>query len=285
MSVFWQKIKGSWINSLIFSCFLLVIFLILFYLSNLDIKPKAEKISQDVSISNADNNLELKNRMGSSSMAFLSYDEWANQYNLGQGTAKYDGDPDNDGLPNFLEYAHGTDPLKADTDNDGYSDKQEITNGYDPDAAQGNPKLIVSLRIDKLGITAPMIWSTSENEKDMLTDLENGISHYAKTAAPGQKGNAIISGHSSNYIWAKGDYNHIFKDLNNLENGDIVSVKTVQKNGRIIIYQYKITDKFITSADDERIFADTAAPTLTLSTCWPLGTNFKRIIVKAELVQ
>jgi len=119
----------------------------------------------------------------------------------------------------------------------------------------------------------------------MLRDLESGAAHYAKTAAPGQIGNMIISGHSSNYIWAKGDYNYIFKNLNNLEVGDKVVFRTVQKNGKVITYNYTITEKFVTSPDDEKIFAETKNPTLTLSTCWPLGTNFKRLIVKGELVK
>jgi LPXTG-site transpeptidase (sortase) family protein len=94
-----------------------------------------------------------------------------------------------------------------------------------------------------------------------------------------------MSGHSSNYVWAKGGYNYVFKELNNLENGDIVKFKIVQKNGRIINFKYKVSEKFITTPDDAKIFEETTKPILTLSTCWPLGTNFKRLIVKAELIK
>ena len=130
-----------------------------------------------------------------------------------------------------------------------------------------------------------MVWSQSEDDKKTLKDLESGLSHFPKSAAPGEVGNMIISGHSSNYVWAKGDYNYIFKNLNNLETGDVVNFKVVQANGKIIFYKYQINDKFMTTPDDDRIFADSTSPTLTLSTCWPLGTNFKRLIVKAELVR
>jgi sortase A len=119
----------------------------------------------------------------------------------------------------------------------------------------------------------------------MLAELENGVGHYMKTASPGQNGNMIISGHSSNYIWAKGNYNHIFKDLNNLAAGDIITVRTAQKNGRNITFRYKVAEKFVTAPDDERIFAETETPALTLSTCWPLGTNLRRIIVKADILK
>jgi sortase A len=130
-----------------------------------------------------------------------------------------------------------------------------------------------------------MIWSQSEDEKKTNLDLESGLSHFPKTAAIGQNGNAIVSGHSSNYIWAKGNYNHVFKDLQTLEVGDKVNIKTVQQNGKVIFYQYIIKDKFISTPDDARIFADTDTPTLTLTTCWPVGTALKRTIIKAELVR
>ncbi|MDP1619691.1 MAG: sortase [bacterium] len=59
----------------------------------------------------------------------------------------------------------------------------------------------------------------------------------------------------------------------------------MKKNGRIIIHHFNVADKFVTVPDDERIFAATSGQTLTLTTCWPLGTNFKRLIIKAELVK
>jgi LPXTG-site transpeptidase (sortase) family protein len=284
MRSFWQKIKSSWINSILFSCFLLAIFFILFYLSNLDIKPSNRKLPASLNASNENIDQELKKRMGSNSFSYLNYDGWAEQNNLGTGSEKYDGDPDKDGLPNFLEYAHGTDPQKADTDGDAYTDQNEIAHGYDP-IFPGDRKMKVEISIDKISVNAPMIWSASENENDLSEDLKRGIVHYPKTASPGQNGNMVISGHSSNYIWVKGDYNYIFKDLNDLEIGDLISAKTIQYNGAAVIYQYRVTGKYIDTPDDERIFAETSNPSLTLSTCWPLGTVFRRLVVKAEMVK
>ncbi|HEX8973864.1 MAG TPA: sortase [Patescibacteria group bacterium] len=261
----------------------LAMFLAGFYLVNLDLKPSPKAIPSALP-SGADIGVELQKRLGSTTVAMETYNEWAKRYGLDRSNNSLDADPDKDGLPNYQEYVYGTNPLKADTDGDGFSDKQEIANGYDPDAP-GDTKPQVFVHIDKIGVDAPMVWSQSMDDQKMLTDLEKGLSHFYKTAAPGQNGNAIISGHSSNYVWAKGDYNHVFKDLGNLQNGDLINVKTIQTNGRAIYYQYKVTDKFITTADDQRVFADTQNPTLTLSTCWPIGTNLKRIIIKAEIVK
>lgn len=225
---------------------------------------------------------QLKSKLGSTNVGLANFSDWASANKL-KGNDIYSSDSDGDGLVNYLEYVHGTDPNDPDTDGDKFSDKQEIINGYDPDA-KGDVMTQVSFRIEKLGVVAPMVWSKTDNDQEMLKELENGISHFVGTASPGQNGNSIISGHSSNYIWARGNYNHIFKDLNDLENGDVIIVDTLQKNGRMISYKYKVNDKFVTTPDDEKIFADSANPTLTLSTCWPLGTNFKRVIVKAEIM-
>lgn len=269
---------------------LILIFAVLFsssyYIVNLlDIKPKVENSSLTAAPSSdlKSQDVELSKKLGSSDASLASFSDWAEANNL-SGVDIYNQDPDQDSLANYLEYVHGTDPNNADTDGDKFADGVEIKNGYDPDAP-GDTMTKVLINIDKIKVNAPMIWSKTDVEQNMLKDLEDGLAHFVGTASPGQKGNAIISGHSSNYIWAKGDYNYIFKDLGNLEKGDVIMVKTVQKNGRIISYKYKVTEKYVAYPDEERIFTETSAPTITLSTCWPLGTNFKRMIVKAELIQ
>jgi len=283
MSETLSKIKQYSKRAALLCSLSLVVFFIGFYLVNLDLGSTRKMSAEIETAPEVQNNEELKKRLGSNDISFADFASWM-QVNGLSGADVYDADPDKDGLPNHLEYVHGTDPNNADTDGDKFSDKQEIDNGYDPDAP-GDIKPLVFLRIDKINVEAPMIWSLSTDESKMLAELEKGVSHFWKTAAPGQIGNSIISGHSSNYIWAKGEYNHIFKDLNNLENGDAIALKTIQKNGRIIVYHYKVIDKFVTVPNDARIFAENSNQTLTLSTCWPLGTNFKRLIVQAELVK
>lgn len=266
---------------LLASLFLALFFLGFYVVNLLDIKSVTKQIlpvSEEIGATDA-----LKSQTAVDGINIDDFKDWAKANNL-KGADVYNADPDGDGLPNYSEFMHGTDPNKTDTDGDGFSDKQEITNGYDPDAP-GDAKPAVYVKIAKIGVDAPMVWSQSEVEKNMLADLEKGLSHFAKTSAPGENGNAIISGHSSNYVWAKGDYNYVFKNLSNLAKGDTVIVKTVQRNGKIITYKYQVTDNFISAPDDERIFANTDGPTLTLSTCWPVGTSLKRTIIKADLVK
>jgi LPXTG-site transpeptidase (sortase) family protein len=279
-----SKIKSHLRTITLFFVLFVVIFFAAFYLVNLDLNPEAKKVSVSSPIITPDLGTELNNRIGSTVVSMESYDDWAKRYVLYERNKGLDSDPDKDGLPNYLEYVYGTNPIKADTDDDGYSDKQEIINGYDPDAP-GDTKPVVDVAISRINVDAPMIWSKSEKESDMLADLENGLSHFSKTASPGQAGNMIISGHSSNYVWAKGNYNHIFENLNDLQKGDTVTIRTAQQNGRVITYAYTVSDKFITTADDPKVFAAGDTPVLTLSTCWPIGTNLRRIIIKADLAK
>jgi LPXTG-site transpeptidase (sortase) family protein len=278
-----EKIKNYSTKAVLFSGLFLAVFFGLFFLVNFDFNlsknsslPKNNGLTLNLGE-------EFTKRLGSTTFSMGNYTNWTKQNGLEDLNGNLDADPDNDGLPNYWEYVHGTDPLIADSDGDKFSDKQEIVNGYDPDAL-GDAKPFVKITIQKINIEAPMIWSKSEQEKEMLAELENGVGHYFKTASPGQSGNMIISGHSSNYVWARGKYNYIFKDLNKLEKDDIITLDVFQKNGRIISYRYKITEKFITNPDDERIFAESITPKLTLSTCWPLGTAFRRLIVKADIL-
>lgn len=276
------ELKKFFILLLLFTA----LFSLSYYIVNLlDIKPKVQNSDLiAVSSSNIGSQDEmLRQRLGGLEAGFAGYGDWAKVNNISP-TDQYDADPDQDNLPNYLEYIHGTDPNNPDTDGDKFTDMQEIKNGYDPDAA-GDVMTDVFVKIDKIAVNAPMVWSKTDVEENMLKDLESGIAHFVGTASPGQRGNSIISGHSSNYIWAKGDYNYVFKNLGDLEEGDMITVDTIQRNGRIISYKYKVTEKYVAKPDEERIFADSENPTMTLSTCWPLGSNFKRLIVKAELIQ
>lgn len=209
-------------------------------------------------------------------------DRWEKQFGLSEKQDDAQKDTDNDGLKNIDEYLHDTNPLKADTDGDGYNDAIEIKNGYDPDA-QGNPKARVLVLSDKIKLAAPMIWSTSTDEKMLEKDLERGVVHYPNSGVPGQNGNMIISGHSSNYVWAKGEYNSVFKNINKLSEGDEIIVRISQQNGKVFDYKYKIIEKKILDGGNDWIFQDfESEQILTLSTCWPIGTDISRLVIRAK---
>ncbi len=209
-------------------------------------------------------------------------DPWEEANGLSVKESDATADPDQDGLTNEKEFTHGTKPLEADTDADGYTDGQEVRNGYDP-AAPGAAKPEVKIMIKALNVSAPIVLSDSVSDKALLEDLTRGVVRYPTTAFAGQDGNMVLSGHSSNYSWIKSDYNYVFRSIGKLKKGDEIVIRVTQGNGKALDYTYRMKSHAVVAPDDPQIFNPSSLPTLTLVTCWPLGTQLKRYIVTAEL--
>lgn len=136
-----------------------------------------------------------------------------------------------------------------------------------------------SIKIPSLNIEAPIIWQVPNIPKDVSTALENGVIQIKGTGMPGERGNIYITGHSSNYVWSKGNYNNIFSLLGNLVAGDIVYVKFSNK-----VYAYKVINQKVVLPTDLSIMAPTDDSRLSLVTCWPVGTSLKRLVVQANQI-
>ncbi|PID52487.1 MAG: hypothetical protein CR972_02260 [Candidatus Moraniibacteriota bacterium] len=208
-------------------------------------------------------------------------DTWERE-KFGRVLADEKKDHDNDGLTLLDEYLYNTDPTNPDTDGDGYNDGREVFGAYDP-TVSGDARINMTLVIKKINVEAPIIFSKISNEDVIQKNLQKGVVHYPGTAYPGERGNMYIAGHSSNYIWAKGAYNYVFKNLDNLLEDDQITVVARLANGKEITYTYLVKLNEEVEPDDARIFADTQSQELTLTTCWPLGTNTKRLMIKAYL--
>lgn len=139
------------------------------------------------------------------------------------------------------------------------------------------------LNIPSLGIQAPLIWS--KDVDSLIPDLQNGVVHYPGTAMPGEIGTAYISGHSSNFSWDKGKYNKVFAKLGDLKRYESFTITATDINGKRVVFHYVVTTSDIFMADDQRQFASIGKSTVGLSTCWPIGTTQKRLVVFAELTQ
>lgn len=135
-----------------------------------------------------------------------------------------------------------------------------------------------AISIPKLGISAPINIDVDPN--DMLTALKTGVAHYKLSAYPGQAGNSVIVGHSSDYPWSNGHYKTIFALLDKLAIGDkiIVDYQTQELT-------YQVSDIQVVAPTALQVLAKTDSPTLTLLTCYPVGTTRSRLIVKATLVE
>ncbi len=145
--------------------------------------------------------------------------------------------------------------------------------------------------IPSLNINAPVIeptlglsaleakdWKSLEDQ--IHGALLKGVVHYPGTAVPGQKGNAFLTGHSSNVFWEQSLYNTVFALLPKIEIGDDIFITYEQTE-----FHYKVTSKKEVSPNDLSAFQQTEGETLTLVTCTPVGTTLKRLVVTAELVK
>ncbi len=113
-------------------------------------------------------------------------------------------------------------------------------------------------------------------------DLDISLIHYGGTANPGEAGNAVIFGHSVlPQFYSPNSYRSIFSLLPSLSPGDEVLV-----NFDGITYKYIVYDYYEVSPDEIDILEQRYnQKELTLVTCVPPGTYWRRGIIKARLVE
>lgn len=148
-----------------------------------------------------------------------------------------------------------------------------------PKSAAEDPGKIkqFEISIPKIGVTAQVVPNVDGSSKEAYNlALKNGVAHFMGTGLPSAGSNIFIFGHSSS-IYGTGKYDKIFAKLNNLTNGDVITLNFNNK-----AYGYKVVKKKIISAADTSVTAPTDTEQLTLMTCWPVGTNQKRLIVIAK---
>ena len=135
--------------------------------------------------------------------------------------------------------------------------------------------------IPKINVDIPVVYDEpSVDEKAVQRALQEGTLHYGITAKPGEKGNAVIFGHSSNNILNSGKYKFAFVLLNKLEPGD-----TFMLHKDSVRYVYKIYEKRIVKPDDLSVLNATDRPAVaTLITCDPPGTSINRLVVTGEQI-
>lgn len=137
------------------------------------------------------------------------------------------------------------------------------------------------LYIPSLNIEAPITWNVLNNDTKIQAALLNGVIQIDGTALPGQNGNIYITGHSSSSNWKKSDYKTIFAKINELKNDDPIYIKKDN-----IVYAYVVTEQKILAATDFSLFnANLDYEQLSLVTCWPIGTDSKRLAVIAKRVK
>jgi sortase A len=123
------------------------------------------------------------------------------------------------------------------------------------------------LIIPKLNAILPIMEGTDPDE------LEKGVGHYAQSVLPGEKDNAVLSGHRDT----------VFRNVGKLEIGDQLVTKTSAG-----VFTYKIVKMWVVDDDDRTVIVShKGKQILTLTTCYPfnfIGPAPQRYIIQSVLM-
>ncbi len=142
------------------------------------------------------------------------------------------------------------------------------------------PKLSLNVPLAQPEVQALLRQDWEQVEKDIQSSLEKGVVHYPGTAKPGQAGNFFVTGHSSYYPWAAGDYKTVFARLHALDVGDEYFVYYHGDQ-----HKYIVQSKTEVSPNNTEVLNQPPNKRIsTLMTCTPVGTTLRRLILVAEEV-
>lgn len=141
------------------------------------------------------------------------------------------------------------------------------------------PKLI----IPKINVEVPIVFDATPDYDSQMAAMAKGVAWFGIPGAnskPGQIGNTVLSGHSSNDLIDPGAYKFIFARLDQLQTGDSIYINYQGQR-----YAYRVTKKEVVKPTDvQKLIYPTDKPILTLITCTPVGTALNRLLVTAEQV-
>ncbi len=130
------------------------------------------------------------------------------------------------------------------------------------------------LSIPRLGITDAKVTVGGE-------DLTKSLVQYGDQSMPGEIGNSTVLGHSTlPQLYKDKDYKSILTYLPSMERGDKIKATI---NG--FTYEYIVYDMFIVNPDEVWVLDSKSDESiLTIISCVPPGTYWKRLVVKSKLV-
>ncbi|HTC93182.1 MAG TPA: class D sortase [Terriglobales bacterium] len=124
---------------------------------------------------------------------------------------------------------------------------------------------LTRLQIPKINLDAVIVEGTRHRQ------LAVAPGHMTDTPAPGEAGNAVITGHRDTF------FRHIYE----LQRGDSI---VVQRDGKT--FNFEVTGKQIVQPDDLSVIRPSDDSRLTLITCYPtyyIGPAPERLVVFSKL--
>lgn len=144
-----------------------------------------------------------------------------------------------------------------------------------------------TLMIPKLNVEVPIVFGSKTDVKSMNVAMSNGVANFKITgasAAPGEIGNFVVSGHSAGNIYQQSDYKFIFSGLTRMKTGDLIYTDYGRQR-----YTYRVVGSTVVNPSDVSALRKIATdhpgkPMITLITCTPLGTSKYRLLVYGEQI-
>lgn len=154
----------------------------------------------------------------------------------------------------------------------------ENINNWFPDYSY--PSINSKLKIESYFISIPALNIKNAVVSAVNTDLSKHLVNYPGTPLPPEKGNPVIFGHSTlPQLYNPKDYKTIFANAYKLKMGDEIFV-----NINTLTYRYKIINITVVDPKDTSVFEQNINDSyLTLITCTPPGTVWKRLVIKSLL--
>lgn len=131
--------------------------------------------------------------------------------------------------------------------------------------ATASPSQAVRIQIPAIRVDAPVV------QGDGWEQLKKGVGQHAGSGNPGDLNNLILSAHND-------IFGEIFRDLDQLNPGDLVLLYTNQRSFTYIVVETKVVEP-----TQVEVMTATNQPTLTLISCYPYMIDDKRIAVIARL--
>lgn len=153
--------------------------------------------------------------------------------------------------------------------------------GMQNSANSGNYQENPTLTINKIGLTTPIIENVSVNNRgEYESALLEGVAMAKGTAGlESTKGNSFIFGHSSNLSLHPSRYDTIFASLPQLTPRDTIDLSIAGRNT-----EYQVVVSKAIKPDEVQYLRSDGQRMITLVTCWPLGTTYKRWVVQATKI-
>lgn len=156
------------------------------------------------------------------------------------------------------------------------------------------PKLTINQikPIDKkFGIVIPKIGANAKIIEDVdpynsgiyQMALTKGVAQAKGSAKPDEVGNMFLFSHSSANLLEAKTYNSVFYLLSKLKKNDEIYIFYKDVKYKYEVSQIKIVDaKDVSYLSPQSSIINHKSSILTLMTCWPAGTSYKRLLIIAK---